>query len=87
MLGKLTDLGVFLTAPDYPDQGRFSWSLYLEETGSKAVPAEAFKVVRTKSKRTLLDSSHFEVGEGTITPGALVELHGVSVVWAGRKQQ
>lgn len=42
---------VVLTAPDYPDQGRFSWSLYLEETGSKAVPAEAFKVVRTGNKR------------------------------------
>ncbi|XP_017273249.1 lethal(3)malignant brain tumor-like protein 1 isoform X2 [Kryptolebias marmoratus] len=34
-----------LTPPqDYPDPGRFSWSRYLEETGSKAVAAEAFKV-------------------------------------------
>ncbi|XP_037628220.1 lethal(3)malignant brain tumor-like protein 1 isoform X3 [Sebastes umbrosus] len=34
-----------LTPPqDYPDQARFSWSLYLEETGSKAVAADAFKV-------------------------------------------
>lgn len=38
---------MFLSISDYPDQARFSWSLYLEETGSKAVPAEAFKVVRT----------------------------------------
>ncbi|XP_078110053.1 lethal(3)malignant brain tumor-like protein 1 [Sander vitreus] len=34
-----------LTPPqDYPDQGQFSWSKYLEETGSKAVAADAFKV-------------------------------------------
>ncbi|MEQ2201529.1 hypothetical protein XENOCAPTIV_013835, partial [Xenoophorus captivus] len=28
----------------YPDPGQFSWSRYLEETGSKAVAADAFKV-------------------------------------------
>lgn len=39
-----------LSVPDYPDQARFSWSLYLEETGSKAVPAEAFKVVRAEDE-------------------------------------
>ncbi|XP_029291750.1 lethal(3)malignant brain tumor-like protein 1 isoform X2 [Cottoperca gobio] len=34
-----------LTPPqDYPDQARFFWSQYLEETGSKAVAADAFKV-------------------------------------------
>uniref|UniRef100_A0A8C6PVW2 Lethal(3)malignant brain tumor-like protein 1 n=1 Tax=Nothobranchius furzeri TaxID=105023 RepID=A0A8C6PVW2_NOTFU len=34
-----------LTPPqDYPDLGQFSWSRYLEETGSKAVAADAFKV-------------------------------------------
>uniref|UniRef100_A0A096MGI9 Lethal(3)malignant brain tumor-like protein 1 n=1 Tax=Poecilia formosa TaxID=48698 RepID=A0A096MGI9_POEFO len=34
-----------LTPPqDYPDPGQFSWSRYLEETGSKAVAADAFKV-------------------------------------------
>lgn len=31
---------------DYPDPAQFSWSSYLEETGSKAVPAKAFNVVR-----------------------------------------
>lgn len=31
---------------DFPDKGRFSWSRYLEDTGSKAVAADAFKVVR-----------------------------------------
>ncbi|GAA6087198.1 lethal(3)malignant brain tumor-like protein 1 isoform X1, partial [Tachysurus ichikawai] len=36
-----------LTPPqDYPEPGRFSWECYLDETGSTAVPAEAFKVVR-----------------------------------------
>ncbi|TNM87296.1 hypothetical protein fugu_007526 [Takifugu bimaculatus] len=29
---------------DYPDPAQFSWPSYLEETGSKAVPAEAFNV-------------------------------------------
>ncbi|XP_014896811.1 lethal(3)malignant brain tumor-like protein 1 isoform X3 [Poecilia latipinna] len=29
---------------NYPDPGQFSWSRYLEETGSKAVAADAFKV-------------------------------------------
>lgn len=37
---------IILAASDYPDQGRFSWSRYLEETGSKAVAADAFNVVR-----------------------------------------
>lgn len=31
--------------PDYPEPGRFSWEHYLDETGSTAVPADAFKVV------------------------------------------
>ncbi|XP_047231034.1 lethal(3)malignant brain tumor-like protein 1 isoform X2 [Girardinichthys multiradiatus] len=35
---------MFSAAPDYPDPGQFSWSRYLEETGSKAVAADAFKV-------------------------------------------
>ncbi|XP_028848929.1 lethal(3)malignant brain tumor-like protein 1 isoform X2 [Denticeps clupeoides] len=34
-----------LTPPqDYPDAGRFSWERYLDETGSTAVSADAFKV-------------------------------------------
>lgn len=36
----------FFFPPDYPDPGQFSWSRYLEETGSKAVAPDAFKVVR-----------------------------------------
>uniref|UniRef100_A0A3Q3XC64 Lethal(3)malignant brain tumor-like protein 1 n=1 Tax=Mola mola TaxID=94237 RepID=A0A3Q3XC64_MOLML len=44
-IGWCQERNLPLTPPqDYPDQGRFSWSLYLKETGSKAVPAEAFKV-------------------------------------------
>ncbi|XP_075882333.1 lethal(3)malignant brain tumor-like protein 1 isoform X2 [Nelusetta ayraudi] len=44
-IGWCQERNLPLTPPqDYPDQARFSWSLYLEETGSKAVPAEAFKV-------------------------------------------
>ncbi|XP_068191902.1 lethal(3)malignant brain tumor-like protein 1 isoform X2 [Antennarius striatus] len=44
-IGWCQERNLPLTPPqDYPDQGRFSWSLYLEETGSKAVPADAFKV-------------------------------------------
>lgn len=42
-----------VSASDYPDQARFSWSLYLEETGSKTVPAEAFKVVSTADEHTV----------------------------------
>lgn len=42
----------FVCASDYPDQARFSWSLYLEETGSKAVPAEVFKVVSAADEHT-----------------------------------
>lgn len=56
-LCSLTDVNLFLAASDYPDQARFSWSLYLEETGAKAVAADAFKVVRTK-KCDILDSAH-----------------------------
>lgn len=57
---------------DYPDQARFSWSHYLEETGSKAVAAEAFKVVRTKNKWTGFDwiywaLLHFLLGESEVT--------------------
>lgn len=48
----------FFAAPDYPDQGQFSWSKYLEETGSKAVAADAFKVVRTKNECTIFDLIH-----------------------------
>lgn len=44
---------IFLSVSDYPDQARFSWSLYLEETGSKAVPAEAFKVVSLADERSV----------------------------------
>ncbi|XP_023187582.1 lethal(3)malignant brain tumor-like protein 1 isoform X1 [Xiphophorus maculatus] len=40
----LTPPQVFSAAPDYPDPGQFSWSRYLEETGSKAVAADAFRV-------------------------------------------
>lgn len=44
-IGWCQERNLPLTPPqDYPDPGRFSWSLYLEETGSKAVPADAFKV-------------------------------------------
>lgn len=47
-----------VAASDYPDQARFSWSLYLEETGSKAVAADAFKVVRTENICTIFDPTH-----------------------------
>uniref|UniRef100_A0AAX7UJS5 Lethal(3)malignant brain tumor-like protein 1 n=1 Tax=Astatotilapia calliptera TaxID=8154 RepID=A0AAX7UJS5_ASTCA len=44
-IGWCQERNLPLTPPqDYPDQGRFSWSRYLEETGSKAVAADAFKV-------------------------------------------
>uniref|UniRef100_A0A671VXR0 Lethal(3)malignant brain tumor-like protein 1 n=1 Tax=Sparus aurata TaxID=8175 RepID=A0A671VXR0_SPAAU len=44
-IGWCQERNLPLTPPqDYPDQGRFSWSHYLEETGAKAVPADAFKV-------------------------------------------
>lgn len=54
-LSSLTDVTLFFAVLDYPDQGRFSWSHYLEETGSKAVAADAFKVVRTKNECTIFD--------------------------------
>ncbi|XP_019112290.1 lethal(3)malignant brain tumor-like protein 1 [Larimichthys crocea] len=44
-IGWCKERNLPLTPPqDYPDQARFSWSLYLEETGAKAVAADAFKV-------------------------------------------
>ncbi|XP_072223619.1 lethal(3)malignant brain tumor-like protein 1 [Leuresthes tenuis] len=44
-IGWCQERNLPLTPPqDYPDQGQFSWSRYLEETGSKAVAADAFKV-------------------------------------------
>uniref|UniRef100_A0A3B1JMC9 Lethal(3)malignant brain tumor-like protein 1 n=1 Tax=Astyanax mexicanus TaxID=7994 RepID=A0A3B1JMC9_ASTMX len=44
-VGWCQERGLPLTPPqDYPDPGKFSWERYLEETGSTAVPAEAFKV-------------------------------------------
>ncbi|XP_036068542.1 lethal(3)malignant brain tumor-like protein 1 isoform X2 [Oryzias melastigma] len=47
-IGWCQERNLPLTPPQgdqhYPDQGRFSWSLYLEETGAKAVAAEVFKV-------------------------------------------
>ncbi|XP_014846459.1 PREDICTED: lethal(3)malignant brain tumor-like protein 1 isoform X1 [Poecilia mexicana] len=42
--GDQHNITMFSAAPDYPDPGQFSWSRYLEETGSKAVAADAFKV-------------------------------------------
>ncbi|CAJ1085566.1 lethal(3)malignant brain tumor-like protein 1 isoform X1 [Xyrichtys novacula] len=44
-IGWCQERNLPLTPPqDYPDQSMFSWSRYLEETGSRAVPADAFKV-------------------------------------------
>ncbi|XP_034446329.1 lethal(3)malignant brain tumor-like protein 1 [Hippoglossus hippoglossus] len=44
-IGWCQERNLPLTPPqDYPDQARFSWSHYLEETGAKAVAADAFKV-------------------------------------------
>uniref|UniRef100_A0A672GK91 Lethal(3)malignant brain tumor-like protein 1 n=1 Tax=Salarias fasciatus TaxID=181472 RepID=A0A672GK91_SALFA len=44
-IGWCQERNLPLTPPqDYPDQSRFSWSLYLEETGSQAVAPESFKV-------------------------------------------
>ncbi|XP_020493809.2 lethal(3)malignant brain tumor-like protein 1 [Labrus bergylta] len=44
-IGWCQERNLPLTPPqDYPDQSQFSWSRYMEETGSKAVAAEAFKV-------------------------------------------
>ncbi|XP_068589762.1 lethal(3)malignant brain tumor-like protein 1 isoform X2 [Cebidichthys violaceus] len=44
-IGWCQERNLPLTPPqDYPDQARFSWSHYLEETGSKAVATDAFKV-------------------------------------------
>ncbi|KAI4897637.1 hypothetical protein NFI96_015829 [Prochilodus magdalenae] len=44
-VGWCQERGLPLTPPqDYPEPGKFSWERYLNETGSTAVPAEAFKV-------------------------------------------
>ncbi|KAI1897194.1 hypothetical protein AGOR_G00080700 [Albula goreensis] len=44
-IGWCQERGLPLTPPqDYPDPDRFNWEKYLEETGSTAVSAEAFKV-------------------------------------------
>ncbi|XP_064155739.1 lethal(3)malignant brain tumor-like protein 1 isoform X2 [Anguilla rostrata] len=44
-IGWCQERGLPLTPPqDYPDPDRFNWQKYLEETGSTAVAAEAFKV-------------------------------------------
>ncbi|KAI5095460.1 lethal(3)malignant brain tumor-like protein 1 isoform X1 [Silurus meridionalis] len=44
-IGWCKERGLPLTPPqDYPEPGRFSWERYLDETGSTAVPADAFKV-------------------------------------------
>ncbi|XP_056130032.1 lethal(3)malignant brain tumor-like protein 1 [Lampris incognitus] len=44
-IGWCQERNLPLTPPqDYPDLARFSWSRYLEETGSTAVSADAFKV-------------------------------------------
>ncbi|XP_047187209.1 lethal(3)malignant brain tumor-like protein 1 isoform X2 [Scophthalmus maximus] len=44
-IGWCQERNLPLTPPqDYPDQARFSWSGYMEETGSKAVAADTFKV-------------------------------------------
>nr|XP_057941149.1 lethal(3)malignant brain tumor-like protein 1 [Doryrhamphus excisus]XP_057941150.1 lethal(3)malignant brain tumor-like protein 1 [Doryrhamphus excisus] len=44
-IGWCQERNLPLTPPqDYPDQGEFSWSRYMNETGSKAVEAEAFKM-------------------------------------------
>ncbi|XP_056895940.1 lethal(3)malignant brain tumor-like protein 1 isoform X2 [Takifugu flavidus] len=44
-IGWCQERNLPLTPPqDYPDPAQFSWPSYLEETGSKAVPAEAFNV-------------------------------------------
>ncbi|XP_045551917.1 lethal(3)malignant brain tumor-like protein 1 isoform X2 [Salmo salar] len=44
-IGWCQERSLPLTPPQgYPDPGRFSWSRYLDETGSTAVSAEAFKV-------------------------------------------
>lgn len=48
VMKNLKSLFLCFATTDYPDQGRFSWSLYLEETGAKAVAAEVFKVVRNQ---------------------------------------
>lgn len=59
--------------PDYPDQARFSWSLYLEETGSKAVPAEAFKVVRAEDECAVLELNS-QLDSRPFTPCVVEEL-------------
>ncbi|XP_047467857.1 lethal(3)malignant brain tumor-like protein 1 isoform X2 [Mugil cephalus] len=44
-IGWCQERNLPLTPPqDYPDHSQFSWPRYLEETGSKAVAADAFKV-------------------------------------------
>ncbi|XP_002666454.2 lethal(3)malignant brain tumor-like protein 1 isoform X1 [Danio rerio] len=44
-IGWCHERGLPLTPPqDYPEVDRFSWERYLEETGSTAVAAEAFRV-------------------------------------------
>ncbi|XP_034551470.1 lethal(3)malignant brain tumor-like protein 1 isoform X1 [Notolabrus celidotus] len=44
-IGWCQERNLPLTPPqDYPDQSQFSWSRYMEETGSRAVPADAFNV-------------------------------------------
>ncbi|XP_076874931.1 lethal(3)malignant brain tumor-like protein 1 isoform X2 [Brachyhypopomus gauderio] len=44
-IGWCQERSLPLTPPqDYPDPGKFSWERYLEETGSTAAPADAFRV-------------------------------------------
>ncbi|MBN3308592.1 LMBL1 protein, partial [Amia calva] len=44
-IGWCQERGLPLTPPqDYPDPDNFSWEKYLKETGSTAVPAQAFKL-------------------------------------------
>lgn len=61
-------MNLCFVAPDYPDQGQFSWSHYLQETGAKAVAAEAFKVVRTENKCTFDLNNILEIELLQVTP-------------------
>ncbi|KAF3860214.1 hypothetical protein F7725_000469, partial [Dissostichus mawsoni] len=78
-----------LTPPkvtNYPDQARFIWSQYLEETGSKAVAADAFKVRAAHSFQTQMKLEAVDKrSPGLIRVASVmeVEIHRIRVHYDG----
>ncbi|XP_068453322.1 lethal(3)malignant brain tumor-like protein 1 isoform X2 [Clinocottus analis] len=87
-IGWCQERNLPLTPPqDYPDQARFSWSLYLEETGSKAVAADAFKV---RAAHSFQPQMKLEEAVDKRSPGLIrvatveeVEVHRIKVHYDG----